>query len=142
MNRCCSAHCIGLLLTSLLFGLVGCGQPVGPTSGRVTFSDGAPVRSGSIEFRSTVDRQRYASRIETDGSFHPTSQDGEVGLPPGTYDVVVVQIVLTEDLAKKAHTHGGTVPRRYADYYTSGLTVEVSEQTETVDIQVDAEGAN
>jgi hypothetical protein len=30
------------------------------------------------------------------------------------HEVVVVQIVLTEDLAKNAYTHGHTVPRRYA----------------------------
>ena len=46
-------------------------------------------------------------------------------------EVVVVQIVLTEDLAADLHTHGRTVPRRYADYYTSGLRVTNPEVVES-----------
>lgn len=115
--------------------MVGCGTVVGPRSGTVHFDDGTPVMSGSIEFRRTSDKERFASRISPEGTFYPASQDGEVGLPPGSYEVVVVQIVLTEDLAKESHAHGNTVPRRYADYYTSGLSVEIAvEQTEPVRI--------
>ncbi|MDG2219779.1 MAG: carboxypeptidase-like regulatory domain-containing protein [Rubripirellula sp.] len=120
--------------------LVGCGQPVGPVSGVVRFSDGEPVKSGSIEFRRDSDQTRFASRIATDGSFQPADQDGRVGLPPGAYDIVVVQIVLTEDLALEMHSHGNTVPRRYADYYTSGLKAEIAEgQMEPIEIIVDIE---
>ncbi|QDV69317.1 hypothetical protein Poly24_30320 [Rosistilla carotiformis] len=119
-----------LLLTS-----IGCGPPIGPTSGIVRFDDGEPVRSGSIEFRRLSDKERFASRISSGGEFQPVNQAGEIGLPPGSYEVVVVQIVLTEDLAKSAHAHGNTVPRRYADYYTSGLSVEVAEaQTEPIEL--------
>ncbi|MEM6692565.1 MAG: carboxypeptidase regulatory-like domain-containing protein, partial [Planctomycetota bacterium] len=66
-------------------------------------------------------------RIERDGTFEPMDSNETIGLPPGEYDVVVVQVVLTEDLAKEMHTHGSTVPRRYADYHTSDLSVRVSE---------------
>ena len=116
---------LGVVVT--LLSCVGCGNAVGPTSGVVKFDDGSPVSSGSIEFRRVSDRERFASRISSEGEFRPADEDGEVGLPPGSYEVVVVQIVLTEDLAKEAHSHGNTVPRRYADYHTSGLTVDVSE---------------
>ena len=51
-----------------------------------------------------------------------------------------MQIVLTEDLAKEAHAHGNTVPRRYADYYTSGLKVEISpDQNDPVEIVIQQE---
>jgi hypothetical protein len=93
----------------------GCGQQSGVHNGFVRFSDGAPVQSGSVEFRSLGDGSRYASRIATDGSFRLTDQEGDFGCPPGDYEVVVVQIVLTEDLAAEDHDHGRTVPRRYAD---------------------------
>lgn len=36
-------------------------------------------------------------------------------------------MVLTEDLAADAHERGRTVPRRYADYYTSGLRTQIRE---------------
>lgn len=121
-----------------LMTVAGCGGPVGPTKGTVTFDDGSPVQSGSIEFRRESDEMRFASRISADGNFQPVDKDGSVGIPPGKYDVVVVQIVLTEDLAKEAHTHGKTVPRRYADYYTSDLEVEIAEgQTTPISIQIE-----
>jgi hypothetical protein len=74
--------------------------------------------------------------------FQPTSLDDEVGLPAGAYEVVVVQIVLTEDLALEAHTHGNTVPRRYADYYTSDLKVDIApNQTKRIEIVVPVDAA-
>lgn len=99
----------------------GCSGPEDSASGVVRFTDGQPVQSGSIEFRSVDNGSRYAGRIASDGSFSLTDQNGEPRCPPGEYEVVVVQIVLTEDLAADAHEHGRTVPRHYADYYTSGL---------------------
>lgn len=108
----------GIALMSLL---IGCGDGGATSNGFVRFDDGQPVQSGSVEFRSIADGARYASRIGPDGSFTLTDQNGDPDCPPGEYEVVVVQIVLTEDLAAEAHEHGRTVPRRYADYYTSGL---------------------
>ncbi len=102
---------------------VGCGGPLETSNGIVRFSDGEPVQSGSIELRSLADGSRYASRISVDGMFELADTQGDVGCPAGDYEVVVVQIVLTEDLAAADHTHGRTVPRRYADYYTSDLRV-------------------
>jgi hypothetical protein len=96
--------------------VVGCDGPHESAQGYVEFSNGEPVQSGSVEFRSLIDGRRYASRIESDGAFTLTNNDGNQECPPGTYEVVVVQIVLTEDLAADLHTHGRTVPRRYADY--------------------------
>ena len=130
-----------LLLASVLIPwFVGCSQSAGPTSGVVRFEDGTPVTSGSIEFRRRSDKVRFASRIDPQGMFQPVSPDGDIGLPAGAYDVVVVQIVLTEDLALEAHTHGNTVPRRYADYYTSDIKVDIARnQTKRIEIVVAAQ---
>ena len=131
---------LSLLASAFLLCVAGCSPPVGPISGVVRFEDGSPVQSGSIEFRRLTDQERFSSRIAPDGSFTPSDSDGIVGLPPGKYEMVVVQIVLTEDLAKEAHTHGGTVPRRYADYYTSGLKTEITEgQIDPIEIVVESE---
>ena len=136
LNRRSVLAC-GLIISVLT--MAGCGGPVGPTSGFVKFTDGTPVTSGSIELRRRTDRERFSSRIGVDGSFQPVDKDGRVGIEPGNYEVVVVQIVLTEDLAKEAHTHGGTVPRRYADYYTSGLRIEIeSGDTDPIEITVES----
>lgn len=101
----------------------GCSGSDDSAKGVVQFSDGELVQSGSIEFRSLANKARYASRIRSNGSFTLTDSEGDVSCPPGDYEVVVLQIVLTEDLAAEAHEHGRTVPRKYADYYTSGLRV-------------------
>ena len=124
----------------LLLTVAGCSKFDGPTSGVVRFEDGTPVTSGSIEFRRLSDQMRFASRISPQGMFQPTSQEEVVGLPAGAYEVVVVQIVLTEVLALEAHSHGNTVPRRYADYYTSGLKIEIApDQVEQIEIVLPAE---
>ena len=61
-------------------------------------------------------------------------------MPAGIYEVVAVKIVLTEDLAKNDHSHGHTVPRRYADYNTSGLQVTVVEnQVKPIEIAIRAD---
>ncbi len=62
-----------------------------------------------------------------DGEFDLENNAGVHGLPAGDYEVVVVQLVLTDHLAASEHSHGKTVPRRYADYYTSGLKVSLAE---------------
>lgn len=128
-----------LAILSLL--LVGCDGSSRSCQGIVQFNDGSPVQSGSVEFRSLANGSRYASRIAADGSFVLTNQDGQLDCPAGDYEVVVVQIVLTEDLAAEAHEHGQTVPRRYADYYTSGLRV-TNDPESTSPLQVTLEIAS
>ena len=112
-----------LLIGLCGLAITGCSSPSGATTGFVRFSDGEPVRSGSVEFRSLADGSRFAGRIDQSGQFSLASSEGKPGCPPGEYEVVVVQIVLTEDLPLRQHTHGRTVPRRYADYHTSGLRI-------------------
>ena len=122
---------IRLACITLLSLFIGCQNPNEASKGFVKFDDGEPVQSGSVEFRSISDKARYASRIGPDGSFTLRDQDGKERCPPGEYEVVVVQIVLTEDLAAEKHDHGRTVPRKYADYYTSGLKVNKREEENT-----------
>ena len=117
--------------------LMGCQHSVGPKVGIVRFQDGSCLTSGSIEFRNVGNGSCFASRVTNQGVFHPANIHGKIGLPVGTYEVVIVQIVLTEDLAKKDHSHGHTVPRRYADYNTSGLQVTVvANQTKPIEIAI------
>lgn len=112
----------------------GCGSE-SVTEGFVRFESGIVVQSGKVEIRSLDAANRYAGRIQPDGSFELKNGSGTLGVPPGEYEAVVVQVVMTEDLALEHHEHGETVPRRYADYYTSDLRVTVTEgQTEPIEI--------
>ena len=126
-------------IVSVIFS-TGCGPTLPPAEGLVRFDDGQPVRSGSLEFRSIDGGDRYAGRIGPDGGFRLVDESGDASLPPGRYEVVVVQIVLTEDLVAEAHTHGTTVPRRYADYYTSDLRYTNSaDRTDPIEITLQTE---
>ncbi|MEM1226817.1 MAG: carboxypeptidase-like regulatory domain-containing protein [Planctomycetota bacterium] len=115
-----SAMRLAGLLGVIAISSAGCSKQPANT-GIVRFDDGQPVQSGSIEFRNRSNGDAFASRVAPDGNFALADKDGQPSFPPGDYEVVVVQIVLTEDLAADEHQHGRTVPRRYADYYTSGL---------------------
>ena len=136
LSKATSFLSVAILVTTLL----GCQQSVGPKVGIVRFQDGSCLTSGSIEFRNTTDGECFASRVDNRGVFYPADRNGKIGLPVGTYEVVIVQIVLTEDLAKKDHSHGHTVPRRYADYNTSGLHITVIDnQTKPIEIAICAD---
>ena len=117
--------------------MTGCSETPTVRTAEVQFDDGSPVRAGSVELRRLEDGERYAGRLNDSGTASLSDAGGDPGVPPGKYEAVVVQIVLTEDLAAAAHTHGGTVPRRYADYYTSGLRVEVTDgQIDPIKLQL------
>ncbi len=106
---------------------IGCGGPTRiDAHGYVVFADGEPVKNGRIEFRSTTDKWRGTSEIDTAGHFRLMGDLGEKGIPAGEYEAIVVQLIITEDLSLAEHGHGRPVPRRYADYYTSGLKLAVS----------------
>lgn len=110
-----------------------------PGTGRVRFDDGEPVRSGSIEVRLISSSDRYASRIGERGTFQLADADGDTGIPPGEYEAVIVQIVLTEDLALDQHQHGRTVPRRYADYHSSDLRVSIDDNaSDSIEVVLEA----
>ena len=125
-------HQVGLcayafFVVMLLFSSAGCGGPESlAVRGKVVFADDQPVENGKIEFRGVGSEYRAMGEIAKDGSFSLRTLDGVDGVPAGAYDVIVLQVIITEDLGKAAHDHGRPVPRKYGDYFTSGLKVEVT----------------
>lgn len=119
----------GVFAAALICTCNGCGGPVLlPVSGRVVFSDGEAVRTGRIEYSSTTSPARAMGVIDDSGQFELVTPDGYKGLPAGEYDVIVVQLVITEDLSLADHDHGRSVPIKYADYTSSDLTATISEE--------------
>ena len=116
-----------ILLLLVAITVSGCG-PSGPTTypvrGKITFEDGTPVQVGLIEFRS-ADRVIARGKIETDGSYALTTFEPNDGAFEGVHQVVVQQMIITEDLSFTAHNHGKRVPPIYADYSSSPLQAEV-----------------
>ena len=109
--------------------VAGCGGPELLTvSGRVVFTDGEPVKTGRIEYNAVEGPWRAVGKIDASGQFELATSDGTNALPAGQYQVVVVQVVIAEDLSAAQHDHGRPVPRKYADYRTSGLNATLTKE--------------
>jgi hypothetical protein len=118
--------CKRTVLLTFVLVFVGCSNSGNvPAAGRVLFVDKSPVRTGKVELRSANSSMRAVGVIDAEGAFVLKTDDGNEGIPPGEYEAVVVQFIVAEDMSKSMHGHGGAVPRRYSDYYTSGLKLAV-----------------
>ena len=124
------------LLVGLLTMFVGCGEQgpeYFPVEGKVIFSeDSTPVQFGSIEFRSDSEPPVIArGKIQRDGSFR-LSSSGRKGTIGGNHSVVIIQVIgvpRVPGMAKIVHDHGNDIAKKYSDYRTSGLKVEVQRET-------------
>ena len=122
----------GLWIVFSLALVLGCGGPeLLPVEGTVLFQDGEPVRTGRIEYNAVDGPYRAMGEIDDGGRFELITAEGDNGLPSGEYEIIVVQLVITEDLSLADHDHGRAVPRKYADYSTSGLRTVISAANST-----------
>lgn len=120
--------------------LMGCSDklPTYPVSGKVQFPDGSPVRVGTVELKSREQGVQARGTIATDGTFTLTTYEEDDGAVEGTHDAVVVQMIVTEDLAGHPPTTLGVVDRRFGSYATSGLSAVVKrDQENRVVLQVE-----
>jgi hypothetical protein len=118
----------------VLGGIVGCGpqqEATYPVDGRVRFQDGEPVRLGTVEFRRVTAANPEATRwiargtIDGEGRFTlSTFQPGD-GALAGNHEVIVQQLIITEDRSFADHNHGRRVSPHYGDYASSGLKARI-----------------
>ena len=132
MNSAHSQHparlIVGLLVSCLVLAASGCGPshpPTYPVIGKVVFENGEACQLGTIEFRSLDHLVSARGKIEKDGSFKLSTWEPDDGAVAGKHQVIVQQLIITEDLSFAAHGHGPRVNPRYGDYATSGLEVVV-----------------
>lgn len=132
---------VGIVLLTLAT-ISGCSGGGVEVNGVVRFADGEPVRSGRIEIRHAESRRRGMGTIDEEGRFRLAEMDGGHRFDPGEYDAIVVQMIVTEDLAFEDHGHGRMVPRRFADYDTSGLAVTVDDDpAQPIELVIGSTGA-
>ena len=109
-----------------------------PASGKVEFTSGGVVHVGTVELKSRVHGVHARGSIGADGSFVLSTYDEGDGAVEGAHDCVVVQFVMTEDIAGHKPSTIGVIDRRYASYATSGLQVDISpDKNNEVLIKVD-----
>jgi hypothetical protein len=105
----------------------GCSQGprLYPVSGHVQFTDGTPVTFGNVECISQVDRRVSRGAIARDGSFQLGTHRPGDGAVAGRHQVIVVQSIIPMGKEASHRGHAKLVPRRYGQYATSDLTLDV-----------------
>lgn len=122
----------GLLFCLLLVvAVTGCGPgrvKTYPTSGKVVFKDGQPVRSGTVELESLEHKTSATGRIQDDGTFVLGTFTPNDGAAAGRHRAIIVQIIIADGTVKHVKDHGRPVDPKYSRYESSGLTAEVKAQ--------------
>ncbi len=120
--------------TALL--LAGCGDDSAarvPVSGKILI-DGKPLTRGFVQVIPSDERSASAE-IGPDGSFQLTTYTEQDGCVLGTHKVAVISNESQGPSAMKWFA-----PKKYADPATSGLTLQVDEARDDVEINLTWEG--
>ncbi len=139
-----------LVLTAAVFGLalliVGCAGK-GNVSGKVTYK-GTPLPYGNVQIQSgngTI----FVAEIKEDGSYSisgvptGTSKLAVSCVDPAAVDFAKAMSAAGKDTSGKAKMPKGSledfnkIPAKYADFSTSGLTLELKSGDQTFDIKLE-----
>ena len=128
--RCTSGGCEKAVLAVLVAS--GCSDKKFQTyqvKGKVSFSDGDPVKFGRVEFyHPEKDVSAYGS-IGEDGSFVIGTETDVDGAIEGTHQVMVMQMIMSAEMGvvtDEPRDHGTHVAPKFSEFKTSGLTFEVA----------------
>jgi hypothetical protein len=103
-----------------------------PVRGRVTLDDGTPLSGGVIVFESREGKKVTArGEIRADGTFQLGTGEPGGGVPAGRY-----RVRLGPPEGKGAPPRAPAFDKRYADFQTSGLEVEVKAGPNEIPIQL------
>ena len=138
MSRVFSGASLALALLALwLLVCCGCGSQTAPVRGRVKFKDGsdATVLAGyGVTFEPTEGKSSAVGEIQPDGSFKLSTFGADDGALPGKYRVVVTTPA-SPDPDKPPQK--SKLPAKYADFSTSGLTVEIKPRQKEVELELE-----
>ena len=125
---------IGLVLS----GCGGSHEKPWPVAGKVTFR-GKPVSAGTIRFSNADKGIDMTADLHPDGAYEVTMARG-VGLPAGTYQVVIMPPQLTvplgpieQPLKRREYRD---IPAKYRLPSTSGLTLVVKPASNRFDLDM------
>lgn len=118
------------LVVLMSFGCNGGRLKTYPVRGEVVFSDGSPVKVGTIETKSVKHSAQARGSIATDGTFELTTYTQGDGAVAGDHLCVVVQFIPTEDIPNYRPSIMGVVHRKHSSYSTSELGFTVSSKGE------------
>jgi hypothetical protein len=105
-----------------------------PTSGKVTFADGTPLRGGVIYFKPVEvqdgDKLRYeaGALVNASGEYKLGFNGDGKGAPAGEYKVVIEP----RDYQELAGSNSNRIPNSYREKASTPLTATVKEEENTL----------
>lgn len=130
------------ILVSLLVAAftLGCSQKekLGAVSGKVTFK-GQPLTEGVVIFTNAAKGIHMTAKLDEQGCYKVVMAKGE-GLPPGDYQVSVnpptVEVPMGPARTAAPMPVYPNIPMKYRNSKTSGLKLTVTEEGNTLDIDM------
>ena len=125
--RAGSARILPLLVSGLLV-IWGCGESgprMYPAQGKVVFSDGKPVKLGTVELLSDEHGTTATGKIREDGTFVLGTLTESDGAAAGTHRAIVAQVAVFDGTLQHQRDHGDMVDPVYASYTSSPLKVTI-----------------
>jgi hypothetical protein len=129
-----------LLLLPLLLALTGCGNNI-KLSGKVSYSDGEPLKTGIIMFS----KQDFLARanIRSDGTYDVGSLSSKDGLPAGKYKVFITgaieSVIATENVSGNAKNAMGEATPQKESFRTLIAVKYTAEETTPLEVEVPGE---
>jgi hypothetical protein len=125
-----------------LLSLVGCNNnlPTYEVAGKVEFEDGTSPKFGHVEFYSPEHKINAHGKINRNGTFIVTTFEENDGAVLGHHDIVIMQQVGSYLMANADvdvdHDHGSLIDKTHFDYRTSGLSCEIVEGKNEVNLVI------
>ncbi|MEY2726750.1 MAG: hypothetical protein RLZZ458_2617 [Planctomycetota bacterium] len=132
-----------VVLPLILFFSAGCGsdQPrTYPARGKVVFSDGDPVRLGTVELLSDEHGTTATGKIQQDGTFVLGTFSATDGACAGKHRAIVTQLAVFDGTIQHQRDHGAMVDPRFGSYTSSTLTVSIRKAAQN-EIELEVEKA-
>ena len=115
--------------------ILGCGGNQS-LSGRVTYTDGSPLETGTVCFEAGSFLAR--GDIKEDGKYTVGSERADNGIPSGTYQVYIMGAEKVPEGRLGLPTP--LIDKKYSNTATSGLTFTADGKSRVFDIQVERFG--
>jgi len=123
-------------VTFITLAATGCGGKTSPVSGRVKLKDGSDVSvlaGHTVMFQTESDRISASGDIEPDGTFKVSTYAHNDGAVPGRHQVAISPPPPVPD----APPPKPILPKKYNDFGTSGLTVEINPGTNNIEFELE-----
>jgi hypothetical protein len=114
----------------------GCAGKTAPVNGHVKFKDGGDVSAlagHTVMFQTEADRISASGDVEPDGTFKVSTYGHNDGAVPGRHQVAISPPASPPD----APPPKPILPKKYNDFGTSGLTVEIKPGANNIELELD-----